>query len=190
MKTVKEVYENAKGKGKVSDILTGKGSFSKAGFADTVSALANDNTFKIKTYDKNGTAVGEVSISELIRSDIKKTMDKAKYPQKSEVAVMDSAEIVTAGLAQAIPFIVMEQMKQGKKFDLPNNPEVVGSIYLANVPGKTKTSKVRDIKTKQEIGTTTVKTKDSIQVRAKSPVPAACVISKVRKDMNGNVVNK
>lgn len=188
MKMVKDVFEGSKGKGKVNDIVTGKGAFSQAGFADTVSALANDTTFKIKTYDKNGNATGEVSVSELIRNDIKKTMEKAKYPQKSEVDVMNSAEIVTAGLAKAIPYIVMEQMKQGKKFDLPSNPTVVGSIYLADVPGKTKTSKVRDIKTKEDLGTTTVTTKNSVQIRAKSPVPAACVVSKVRKDKNGNVV--
>ena len=84
MKMVNEVLGKVKGEDKINDILTGKGSFSKQGFGDTVNALANDTTFKIKTYDKNGNVTGDVSISELIRSDIKKTLDKAKYPQKSE----------------------------------------------------------------------------------------------------------
>lgn len=188
MKMVNETLGKIKGEDKINDILTGKGPFSKAGFGDTVSALANDTTFKIPTYDKNGQKTGDVSISELIRSDVKKTLDKAKYPQKSEAGVIDTSEIVTTGIAEAIPYIVMEQLKAGKKFDLPMQPNVVGSIYLAGVPGRTKTSTVRDMQTKKEIGTSTTTTKDYIQVRAKSPVPTACVVSKVRKDMNGKVV--
>lgn len=189
MKTVTEVLGKAKGgEDKINDILTGKGPFSKAGFSDTVNALINDSTFKIKQYDKDGKPAGEVSVSELIRNDLKKTVAKAGYPQKSEAGVLDTAEISTSGIAEAIPYIVMEQMKQGKKFDLPSQPNVVGSIYLADVPGKTKTSEIRDINTKEKLGTVTTTTKDSIQIRAKSPVPAACVVSKVRKDLNGNVV--
>lgn len=188
-KMVNEVFGKAKGgEDKINDILTGKGSFSKQGFGDAVNALANDTTFKIKTYDKNGKVTGEVSVSELIRSDIKKTLDKAKYPQKTEAGVLDSAEIVTTGLAEAIPYIVMEQMKCGKKFDLPQQPTVGGSIYLAAVPGKTKTSKVRDPKTQQDLGTSTTTTKDYVQIRAKSPAPAH-LQTKVRKDPNGKVIS-
>lgn len=188
MKTVNETLGKIKGEDKINTILTGKGSFSKQGFGDTVNALVNDSTFKIPTYDKNGNKTGDVSISELIRSDIKKTLDKAKYPQKSEAGVIDTTEIVTSGLAEAIPHIVMAQMAAGKKFDLPNQPNLSGSLYLADVPGKVKTSKVRDMKSKQEIGTVTTTTSDYIQVRAKSPVPKACVVSKVRKDLNGKTL--
>ena len=188
MKTVNETLGKIKGEDKINDILTGKGSFSKQGFADTVSALANDTTFKIPTYDKNGAKTGEVSISELIRSDVKKTLDKAKYPQKSEADIIDSSEIVTSGLAEAIPHIVMTQIAAGKKFDLPNQPNMVGSLYLADVSGKVKESKVRDMQTKQEVGTVTTTTSDYIQLRAKSPVPKACIVSKVRKDLNGKTI--
>ena len=188
MKLVNEVLAKTKGEDKINDILTGKGSFSKQGFGDTVSALANDSTFKVTTYGKDGKPNGSVNISELIRNDLKATLDKAKYPQKSEAAVLDSAEIVTKGLAEAIPYIVMEQIKQGKKFDLPTQPNVGGSIYLANVPAKTKTSEVRDPKSQQKLGTVTITTKDSIQIRAKSPVPESCIVSKVRKDVNGKVI--
>lgn len=187
MKTVKDTFGKIKGEDKITDILTGKGAFSKTGFADTVSALANDTTFKIPTYDKDGKKTGEVSISELIRNDIKKTLDKAKYPQKSEAGVLDSAEIVTTGLAEAIPHIVMAQISMGKKFDLPTQPTVQGSIYLANVPGKTKTTQVRDPKTQANLGTSTITTKDSIQIRAKSPVPGH-LQTKVRKDANGKTL--
>lgn len=191
MKLVTEVLGKAKGgDDRVSDILTGKGAFSKAGFSDTVSALANDTSFKIKQFDKDGKVTGEVSLSDMIRNDFKKTITKAGYPQKSEVGVLDTAEISTAGIAEAIPYIVMEQLKQGKKFDLPAQPNVVGSIYLANVPGKVKTSDIRDIQSNQKVGTVTTTTKDSIQVRAKSPVPNSCIVSKVRKDLDGKVVNK
>lgn len=188
-KTVKEVLSKVKGD-KINDVLTGKGVFSQAGFSDLVSAMANDSTFKIKQYGKDGKVTGEVSISDLIREDFKKTLEKAKYPQKSEASIIDSCEIVTNGLAKAIPQIVMQQIMCGKKFDLPAAPKVNGSIYLAAVPGKTRTDvPIRDPKSKQTIGSVTTKTKDSIQIRAKSPVPEY-LQEKIRKDANGKVISK
>lgn len=171
MKTVNDTFGKIKGPDKINDILTGKGAFSKAGFSDTVSALANDTSFKIPTYDKNGQKTGEVCVSDLIRADMKKTLEKAKYPQKSEAGVLDSSEIVTTGLAEAIPHIVFAQLAQGKKFDMPPQPQVQGSIHLAPVKGKTKEVKVRDPKTQTNLGTAIITTQDSIQIRAKSPVP-------------------
>lgn len=187
MKLVKDVLGKIKGEDKIDAVMTGKGAFSKTGFADTVSALANDTTFGVKTYGKDGKAAGTVNISELIRSDLKKTVAKAGYPQKSEAGVLDSCEVVTSGLSEAIPHIVMEQMKQGKKFDLPAAPGVCGSVYLAAVPGKVKTVQVRDPKTQENLGTAVITTKDSIQVRAKSPVPSY-LTTKVRKDADGKVI--
>ena len=186
-KMVNEVLGKVKGEDKINDILTGKGAFSQSGFGDLVSAVVNDTTFKIKQYDKDGKVTGEVSVSELIRDDIKKTLEKAQYPQKSEAAVIDSAEIVTTGLAKAIPQIVMQQIACGKKFELPAQPKVQGSIYLQDVPGKVKVSPVRDPKTQQDLGTSTSTTKDHIQIRAKSSCPSY-LLTKVRKDQNGKVV--
>lgn len=188
MKTVNEVLGKVKGDDKVTAIVTGKGAFSQQGFADTVSALANDTSFKIPTYGKDGQKTGEVSVSEMIRSDLKKTLEKAKYPQKSEAGVLDTTEVCTSGLAKAIPFIVMEQLKSGKKFDLPTQPTVQGSVYLAPVAGKTKTVKVRDPKTQEDLGTAVITSKDSVQIRAKSPVPDH-LQTKVRKDANGKVIS-
>lgn len=187
-KMVTEVLGKVKGEDHINDVLTGKGSFSKQGFGDTVNALANDTTFKIKTFGKDGKPNGEVCVSEMIRSDIKKTLEKAKYPQKSEVGVIDTAEICTNGLAEAVQYMVMEQLKCGKKFDLPNQANVTGSIYLKSVPGKVKTTQVRDPKTQQNLGSVTITTKDSVQIRAKSPVPNH-LQTKVRKDPSGKVVN-
>lgn len=187
-KSVLEVFGKVKGTDKVNDLITGKGSFSKQGFSDAVSAMVNDTTFKITTYGKDGKPNGQVNLSELIRNDIKKTVEKAGYPQKSEADVLNTAEIATKGLAEAVPHMVMEYMKMGKKFDLPQQPKVGGSIYLADVKGKEKTSKIRDIKTKQDLGTVNIKTQDSVQIRAKSPVPAY-LQTKVRKDSSGKVVN-
>ena len=187
MKTVNETLGKIKGEGKLDDVMTGKGAFSKAGFADTVNALANDTTFKIKTFGKDGKQNGEVSISDLIRNDLKKTLANAKYPQKSEAAVLDTVDICTAGLAEAIPHIVMEQMKCGKKFDLPAQGNVAGSVYLANVPGKVKEVQIRDPKTQQNMGSATITYKDSVAIRTKSPVPAH-LQTKVRKDPNGKVI--
>lgn len=186
-KNVNDVLTKAKGTDKVGEIIAGKGAFSKAGFGDLVNALANDSTFKITTYGKDGKATGAVSVSELIREDLKKTLEKAKYPQKSEVAVLDSCEICTNGLAEAIPQIIMQQIGAGKKFDLPMQAKVHGSIFLANVPGKVKDTTIRDPKTQAVLGTVTTTSKDSLQVRAKSKVPAY-LQTKVRKDVNGKVV--
>ena len=188
MKTVNETIGKIKGEGNLDDVMTGKGVFSKSGFSDTVNALINDTTFKVKTYDKSGNVNGEVCISDLIRNDIKKTIDNAKYPQKSEAGVVDSVEIATKGIAEAIPHIVMEYMKCGKKFDLPSQSNVVGSIYLNNVAGKVKNVQIRDPKTQENLGTTVITTKDSVQIRAKSPVPAH-LQTKVRKDVNGKVID-
>ena len=186
MKLANEVLGKIKGEDNVTATLTGKGSFSKQGFSELTSALINDTTFKVKSIDKNGQIV-ETSVSDLIRNDLKKTIANAKYPQKSEAGVLDTCEIATAGLAEAIPFIVNEQLRSGKKFDLPAQQDMVGSIYLAPNPGKTKTVQVRDIKTKEDLGTTTITTQDSVQIRAKSPVPKH-LQTKVRKDTAGKVV--
>lgn len=187
MKTVNETLGKIKGEGKLDEVMTGKGAFSKAGFSDTVNALVNDTTFKVKTFSKDGNVSGEVSISDMIRDDLKKTLANAKYPQKSEAAVLDTVDICTKGLAEAIPYIVMEQMKCGKKFDLPTQANVGGSIYLADVPGKVKTVQIRDPKTQQNLGSAVITTKDSVQIRAKSPVPAH-LQTKIRKDPNGKVI--
>lgn len=187
MKLVSDTLGKVKGEDKIHDVITGKGAFSKTGFADTVSALANDTTFGVKTYGKDGKQTGTVNISELIRADLKKTVAKAGFPQKSEAGVLDSCEIVTTGLAEAIPQIVMEQLKQGKKFDLPAAPGVSGSIYLAKVPAKQKVVSVRDPKTQANLGTAEITTKESVQIRAKSPVPDY-LQTKVRKDANGKVI--
>ena len=186
MKSVKDVLSRIKGEGKVTQTVTGKGSFSKTGFGDITNALVNDTTHKVTHFGKDGKEHA-VNLSELIRADLKKTIANAKYPQKSEIAVVDSVDICTNGLAEAIPFIVREQASCGKKFDIPATKEMCGSIYLANVPGRTRTSPVRDIKTQEDLGTTTITTKDSIQVRAKSPVPKH-LQTKVRRDKSGKVV--
>ena len=187
MSFAKDFLEKIKGQGNANKTLTGKGSFSRQGFKDLVGALANDNDFKVTSRAKNGEPV-ETSISSLIKGDILSTMKKLNYPNKQELAeAVQNGKIDVTGLSEAIPHIVMEQIKTGKKFDLPANDVTNGSIYLAPVAGKTKTVTVRDIKTKEELGTATITTQDSIQVRSKSPVPKH-LQTKVRKDKNGNVV--
>lgn len=186
MKSVNEVLTQAKGEGNVNKTLTGKGAYSQAGFGTLVSAMVNDTTKTFPHLDKSGKTI-ETNISELIRAGVKKTIAAAGYPQKSEIAVIDTVKIDTTGIPELIQHAVQQQVMCGKKFDLPNQKETVGSIYLAPVAGKTKTVQVRDIKTKEELGTTTITTKDSIQLRAKSPVPKH-LQTKVRRDKAGNVV--
>jgi hypothetical protein len=186
MKLANEVLGKIKGDSNLTSTLVGKGSFSKQGFSDLTSALVNDTTFKVKSLGKDGKTV-ETSLSDLIRADLKKTLANAKYPQKSEAGVLDTCEISVTGLAEAIPFLVSEQIRCGKKFDFPAQADMVGSIYLAKNPAKERTMQVRDIKTKEELGTTTITTQDSVQIRAKSPVPKHLQV-KVRKDKAGNIV--
>ena len=172
MKTVNETYGKLKGEDNVKKTLTGKGAFSAANFGDLVGALANDVTFKIPTYDKDGKKAGEVCVSDMIRADIKATIEKAHCPQKSELGVIDTADIVTKNTAQAIPYIVMEQLKTGRKFDLPRGKNVEGSIYLADVPKSSKTVAIRDPKTQENLGTVVIETDDYVQVRSRSKAPA------------------
>lgn len=187
MKTVNDALTKLKGAGNTGKILTGKGSFSRDGFKTLTSALANDTKHKVTTVGKDGKPVA-INLSELIRADIKKTIKNAGYPQPSEAAVLDTCEIAASGLAEAIPHIVSAQIQCGKKFTIPATDKFGGDIYLADVKGKTKVVPVRDFKTKEDMGTTTITTKDSIQIRAKSPVPKH-LTQKVRKDRSGKVIS-
>ena len=82
----------------------------------------------------------------------------------------------------------MEQMASGKKMDLPRQ-ELIGnaSVYLADVPSRTKTSTIRDPKTQENLGTVTTTNKPYIAVKSKSSAPSS-LITKVRKDTNGKVI--
>ena len=186
MKLVKDVLSKIKGEGNVGKTLTGKGSYSKTGFGDVTHALVNDTTHKTKYLGKDGKE-HTINLSEMMRADLKKTLANAKYPQKSEAAILDTVEICTTGLSEVIPHIVGTQVECGKKFALPPKELYNGDIYLATVPGRTRTQPVRDIKTQEELGTTTITSKDSVQVRTKSPVPKH-LQSKVRRDKTGKVV--
>lgn len=188
-KSVDEIMKELKGSDKVDDTITGKGAFSKSGFGDLVSAMVNDTSFKVPTYGKDGQKTGEMSVSELLRADLAKTVDNAKYPQKSEASVLNQVEISTKGLTEAIPVIIEEWIKTGRKFDLPAQPKFNGSVYLTDVKASTKTGDIRDMKTNEKIGTYEAKYDDSIKVTTKSPVPAH-LTKKVTKDLKGNIIKK
>jgi hypothetical protein len=189
MKSVMEVLTQIKGENNATTTLTGKGAFSSQTFGSFVNALANDKEFMVKSYDKAQGKEVEKNISELFVADAKKTLDNAKYPQKSEAAVLNTSEIATSGLAQAIPAIVTEWLRTGKKLPLADQKDFGGSVYLMPVKGKTKTITVRDIKSKEVVGTAEITTQDSVQVRVKSPVPSH-LQTKVRRDQSGKVITK
>lgn len=185
-KTVKEVLEKIKGTGNETKTMTGKGSFSSSNFADFVHAMANDGSFKVKSVGKDGKET-ETCVKDLLVADAKRTLADAKYPQKSEAGTLDTSEIATTGLSKAITPIITEWLRTGRKLPIAPQKDFVGDVYLASLPGRTKTVNVRDIKTGANIGTTTITSKDSVQVRVKSPVPAH-LLTKVRKDASGQVV--
>lgn len=188
MKNVKDVLAKVKGEDKVNAVITGKGSFSRTGFGDLVNAMVNDTSFKVPIYTKDSKKVAEINLSELIRSDLKKTLEKANYPQRTEAALLDTCDIYTAGLAEAIPYIIQQQINSGKKMELPAQELTgVSSVYLADVPSRTKTSAIRDPKTQENLGSVTTTNKPYIALKAKSSAPAN-LITKVRKDPNGKVI--
>ena len=186
MKTVKETIGKIKGDN-LNEVMTGKAAFSQTGFSDTINALVNDTSFKIPTYDKDGNTTGEMCISEMMREDLKKSIANAGYPQKSEIDVINTSEICTTNLAKVVVPMVMEYMSCGKKVDLPLKPGFTGSVYLAKVPAKEAVHKVRDIKTKADLGTCTINTKEHVKAAVKSPAPKY-LQTKVRKDPNGKVI--
>ena len=185
-KSVKEIQTKLKGAGNEAKTLPGKKSFSSSAFDDLVHAMVNDPDYRFTSVDRSGKKV-DTNIRSLIVEDLKKSAQSAGYPQKTEAGVYDTAEISTKGFSRAIRPIATEYIRTARKFSLEPQEDFTGDIYLAKVPAGTKTVNVRDIKTGVNIGTTTIIRKDSVQVRAKSPVPKH-LVEKVRKDASGKVL--
>jgi cytochrome c556 len=183
---MKDVLTSIKGAGNEAKVVTGRGPFSSAAFGQFVNALVNDKDYKTTSVDKDGKTV-ETNVHDLVVADTQKTVENAKYPQKPEAAVLANTEIATVNLPQVVQIIATEWLKTGKKFPLTQQPTFNANIYLVDNPGKTKVVPVRDFATKQETGSTTITTQDSVQVRVKSPVPAN-LVTKVRKDTKGNII--
>lgn len=180
MKTVNEIFAKIKGAENVDKVLAEK---KRANSVDTkllVNALVNDKTYKIDNFKTEE----EVNISELIRNDIKKTLEKAKFPQKNEASVIDDAEICTEGLTKAIPYLVLEHLKTGRTFELPPQEKMKASIYLRAMPARTRQIKIRNVQNGKQIGDVTLVSKDWFQLRAKSPIPKH-LQRKVFKGMDG-----
>lgn len=172
MKTVDEVLKEIKGEGNEQQTLTGKNPFNQSSFDSLVHALVNDTSYKVPQYDpKTGEKVGEINISEKIREDLKKTLDNAKYPQKSEANVLDSCEITTRGLSQSFFEILGQQLDTGKKTPLPPRPDMTAALYIADVPASERTIPIRDPQTQKDLGTADITTEAYKQLRAQSPAP-------------------
>lgn len=184
-KPVKEVLANLKNDN-VDSILTSKSAFNKNAFNSFVKSLANDNDHVVTIFDKNNEK--QVSVAELLRNDVKKSAENAKYPQKSEAAVYDTSEIATDGLAEAASIIATEWLKTGRKLPLSPQKEFNATLFLKQIPGAVKESQIRDFKTNQvKPGKVVTTTKDSFRVAVKSPIPSH-LKSKVTLDENGNEV--
>ncbi len=187
MKSVSEVLKKYKAED-VEKTVCGKGAYSKAAFAEITNALINDTTFKVPVLDKSGQET-LVNFSEVYRAEMKKNIAAAGYPQKPEIDVVDKTVLHTNALAEIIPHAIDIYISCGKKFDFPIHEDRIGSIYLTDVKGKVKDTAIRDMKTGENLGTTTTTTQDHVAYRVKSQVPKARV-QKVRKDIHGNVVVK
>ena len=186
MKAVNVVFAKFKGAGNESKVITGKGAFSKSGFAEYTNAVLNDTSYETKYLGKDGKEVS-FNPSKAVREDHKKSNKNAKSPGPSELAVYDTSELATNGIAEAIPHLVLGYIECGRKFSFPAKKDMCGDIYLANVEGKTRTMPVRDIKTKENRGSVTIVSKNHIQIRAKSPVPKH-LQTKTRRDVSGKII--
>lgn len=179
-KLVNEIFEKIKGTGNADKTLTDKKRFNAVEFKSVVSALANDSTYKVDNFKTEE----EFNIGDAIRSDLKKTIERAKFPQKNEASVLDTVDICTDGLAKAIPYIVLEHLKTGRSFDLPEQEKLNASIYLQTVPAKTRDIPFRNVQTGAPLGTVTVANKECYQLKAQSPIPKH-LQRKTYKDLNG-----
>jgi hypothetical protein len=188
VKLANDVLVKLKGKEKVNETICGKGAYSNKGFEDLFHVLANDTTFEVSKIDKDGKEV-KYNLSAPIRESCKKTISNAKYPQKSELDVVNTSEIDTKDWVDCFKHAVDVWMSCGRKFDLLNKSDRNGSIYLVKVPPKKKTVNVHDIKTKENLGTTTISTEEYTQLRVKSHVPKH-LQTKVRRDVNGKIITK
>ena len=162
------------------NVLTSRKRFNANEFKSVVTALANDSSYKVDNFKTEE----EFSIGEAIRSDLKKTIERAKFPQKNEASVLDNVDICVDGLAKAIPYIVLEHLKTGRTFDLPDQEKLNASIYLQDRPASTRDIPMRNPKTGEDMGTATIINKDHFILKAKSPVPKN-LQRRVYKDLNG-----
>lgn len=179
-KLVNEIFEKIKGAENIDKILTSRKRFNANEFKSVVTALANDSSYKVDNFKTEE----EFSIGEAIRSDLKKTIERAKFPQKNEASVLDNVDICVDGLAKAIPYIVLEHLKTGRTFDLPDQEKLNASIYLQDRPATTRDIPMRNPKTGEDMGTATIINKDHFILKAKSPVPKN-LQRRVYKDLNG-----
>lgn len=179
-KLVNEIFEKIKGAENADKTLATKKRFNANEFKAVVSALANDPTHK----EENFKSEEEFSIADALRSDLKKTIERAKFPQKNEASVLDTVDICTDGLAKSIPYILLEHLKTGRMFDLPDQEKLKASIYLQEVPAKSREIPFRNVQNGAPLGTVTVVNKDCFQLRSKSPVPKH-LQRKIYKDLNG-----
>jgi len=185
-KTMNEVLGKLKGAGNEKKIIPGKGAPSTKVSADLLKAMVN-NGYTLVTVDKKGVKE-EVNLREAYAADVKKTIANAGYPQKSEINVVDTAELETSSLGVIANAFIRETVMAGKKFVVKGNNDFSAELSIRQVPGRVKESVIRDPKNPDvQIGTVTTTTKDWFQLRSKSNPPASCV-SKVRKDMSGKVV--
>ena len=187
MKTVEEIYAVTKGPDKIDDIIAGKGAFSQKGFTETVKALANDKDFCVKVYNKDNEEVGKISIHDKILGDLKKTLEKAGYPQKSEEEILNNCDIFVDGIAEVIPYIVEQYIQQGKKFTLPPTSMYAASIYLVPVKAKQTARDISDPQTHEIIGRVEFTYDDHVKVGAKTDI-ANNLYEKIRFDPNGNIL--
>ena len=186
-KTVESILAKAKGDAnKDKDIITGKGPFSTSLFDEFVNAAVNDPTYKFTSRAKDGSVI-EMNMRESFVKDIKKTAANAGYPQQSEEAVYDTADIETKAISEAVGHIVGSWIETGRKFPLPSKDLYGGDIYLDDVPGGTKEYDSKNPSTGEKTGTTINTSLDSIKIRTKSPVPKH-LVTKVRKDLDGNII--
>lgn len=187
-KLFNETAINIKGDGNADKLVAGKAVASKDKSGAMVNALLGDATKSFPIIGKDGTVTGEINPSQIFRDCIKKTVQSAGCPGKTELSVLDTCDVCTKGLEDVIPLVVREAwVGIGTKMKLPPTDNFTGELYLQNVPGATKVYDTKDMKTGAPTGTAEITYPDHIQLRAKSGPPEHQK-TKVRKDPSGKVI--
>lgn len=186
---LKEVTANLTGGGKENETGTGKKPFSKPLYQKYTHAFINDPANAVTRPGPDGKPI-KINVREAVVADVRKTVENAGYPQKSEIGVLENTEIATKNISGFVPDMIVGWLRENRKFIIPPFDGCSGAqLYVQPVKGKTRVVATRNMETGEPTGTSTITTTDHLVIRCKSAPPADCV-TKVRKDVNGKVISQ
>lgn len=161
--------------------------FSKKNFNDLMKAMINDTEFATKvavTKNKELVEVKEVFVGKDFRKFLKHVLEKAGMDKADAAVVMEPTfEIDNVdGLYEFISTVVYEYMDAHNRFTfLPREDFSGGNLTVKKKSATTTTARVKNPKTKEDLGLWERETKEHRVLVASSPAPAYL---KTRKRVN------